>query len=369
MPRNEICLVSGIYPPDIGGPAKFTVIYNRWLRSNSIDTTVITLTDSDDVTEIDGETKIKKISRKHNLINRYFRSILAIYQQFLKNRVVLANGMFLETFIASIFSRGQYVAKVPGDIVWERARNSGYTSDTVQNFQKARLPLKFKVFRIIFSLSLMKAKAVIVPSQYLYDFCLNWGINKSRLHLIHNAISLNNFPFRPHAQKNIDVLCVSRLTNLKGLPEVIEITNELNLSLTIAGTGPEMDALMVLTQSLKANVNFIGDVEQSALPDLYARARYFVLNSQFESTSYSLLEARAVGTFSISNLGTGSEEVIRHLEDGLLCGLGNRMSLKEALLFALNNPEFVDSAILKARMATEENFDLHKTYKRILNLL
>ena len=45
------------------------------------------------------------------------------------------NGLFLETLLAKVISRARLVAKVPGDIVWERARNQGLTSLTIDQYQ------------------------------------------------------------------------------------------------------------------------------------------------------------------------------------------------------------------------------------------
>ena len=369
MQRRAVCLVSGIYPPDIGGPAKFTVVYNEWLRNLNYETSIITLTNSSDIYVVENSTPIKKISRNRNLFFRYLICAFHISREFRLGKTILANGMFIETLIANFISKGKYVAKVPGDIVWERARNSGFTSVSAQEFQNLKLPIKYKFFRQLFTFSLNRASSVIVPSKYLMDFCLGWGVKSSKIKLIHNAISIEKFPYNPDSEKYIDVLCVSRLTNLKGLPEVIEVCKKLDLNLTIAGTGPEFENLRNLAQKLNANVTFLGDVSQSDLPKLYSSAKLFILNSQFESTSYSLLEARAVGVFTISNLGTGSEEVISHMVDGLLCGNNNQMTLEQAIKIANSESSFRESAVKKAREETEKNYDLELTYKKILEIL
>jgi glycosyltransferase involved in cell wall biosynthesis len=82
-----------------------------------------------------------------------------------------------------------------------------------------------------------------------------------------------------------------------------------------------------------------------------------------------LLEARAVGVFTISNLGTGSEEVISHMVDGLLCGNNNQMTLEQAIKIANSERSFRESAVKKAREETEKNYDLELTYKKILEIL
>jgi glycosyltransferase involved in cell wall biosynthesis len=362
-------LISGIYPPDIGGPAKFISEYSKWLQSQAIPVQIITLNDLSDQNKLDERFAFTSHSRSRSIILRFILSIKAIYRSMKVGDYVLANGLFIETYIASLLSNKTYVTKVPGDFVWERARNSGFTQKSVQEFQNIKLPIKYKILRSMFTASLNKSTAVIVTSNYLANFCINWGIPKGKIHLIRNAVSSNKFPFNIDKKKDIDVLCVSRLMVLKGINEVIKVCSELSLKLVIAGSGPELNNLRLLATELACDVTFLGDVEQEELPDLYSRSRFFVLNSQFESTSHALVEARLVGVFCISNLGTGSDEIIKHLYDGLLCGDANNLSLKEALIYGIKNPDFVNLAIHRAYQTTKEEFDTEKIYNQILSLV
>ena len=102
--------------------------------------------------------------------------------------------MFLEVLIAKILKpKLKYVAKVPGDIVWERSRNMGRTHLSINDFQKSRLHIRDYVQRIFFTLSLRMAYKVIVPSIELSEMCIYWGVNPNKITVIGNAVDENHF--------------------------------------------------------------------------------------------------------------------------------------------------------------------------------
>jgi len=365
-----ICLTSGIYPPESGGPAKFTATFSKWVRDNTdIPVSVVTLTDGASSSKIVDGIRIVKISRSQNLVLRYIKTAIAIRKNSSPKIQILANGLFLETALASLLGGRKYFTKIPGDIVWERARNSGRTSLDIESFQTSKLSFKYKVFRKAFSYSLKRSKKVIAPSTQLHNMALNWGIKSEKVHLIFNSISTSRFKFEPNANKKYDVLSVCRLVPWKGLDEVVRVCSQLNLSLAIAGSGPEMDNLKTLAGSLNANVQFLGEISQEQLPHLYESSKFFVLNSNFEATSYSLLEARSCGVFSIANANTGSAEVISHMKDGILCGEETGMTIFDALKYASENPNFCNSAVTLARDVTVNEFDMNINFNKILKLV
>ena len=368
--RVGICLASGIYPPESGGPAKFTATFSKWVRENSdIPVSVVTLTDGDSKSEILDGIQIIKISRNQNLVLRYLKTAIAIRKNSSRKIHILANGLFLETALASLLGGRTYLIKIPGDPVWERARNSGESLLDIESFQNSKLPYKYKLFRKAFSFSLKRSQNLVAPSTQLSEMALNWGVAPTKVHLIFNSVSTSRFEFKPNVSKEYDVLSVCRLVPWKGVEEVLKVCSELGLKLAIAGTGPELQNLQNLANSLRANVKFLGEVDQESLIRIYQNSSYFVLNSSYEGLPHALLEARSCGTFSIANADTGSAEVISHLEDGLLCGDSTGMSISEALIYALENPLFCETAKTLARNKTISDFDNDVNFQKIFDLV
>ena len=367
--RFDLCIVTGIYPPDTGGPAKFAESYLAWGKAHDKQISIISLTDNADTLIEDNQTRIELISRRHRFIKRFLLCVVAIRQMMRTGTPIVANGMFLETLIARYFGvrRFSYVCKVPGDIVWERARNSKKTVLDIDSFQGSKLTLGLRLFRKLFSLSLLRASFVIVPSSHLQDLVRLWGVPGSRIRLIYNSIDIANFSPIQTQKKSFDVITVSRLVPWKGIDTVIEACSKLDLSLAVVGEGPEKENLQLLAKKLNAKTTFLGEIAQRDLPAVLSSARCFVLNSTFEATSYALMEARACGLFTIANRGTGSEEVIHDNLDGLLTRIGTG-DLIEALRRFKTDESFVARATQLAIKDCSLRFDHNVNFAEIFAL-
>jgi len=369
--QREVCVVTGIFPPDSGGPAKFALTFCSWLVKNDIPTSVITLTDGDAKTDqVDGY-RVMRLSRKTKLVVRYLKMILEIRKNSRLGKIILANGCFIETGLAFLFTKRKYISKVPGDIVWERAINSGKTNMSIIEFQESRLPLKYQVFRFLFTLSLKRSTNVIVPSNELKDLCLRWGVRKEKISVIYNSVSLEKFFPDDKINKLYDVVSVARLVPWKGFNELIRCAASQSLKLAIIGDGPQKDELLELSRSLNVEVTFFGNRSQSEIPNILNSSRFFVLNSEFEATSYALLEARACGLVAIANAGTGSEEVIEDHYDGLLIrkltGPNLTQCLEEVLSPSFDYDSYSKHAVQRTRIHFNKEINFSKIYRITLD--
>ncbi len=143
---------------------------------------------------------------------------------------------------------------------------------------------------------------------------------------------------------------------------------QLGLSLAIIGDGPERPYLEKVALDSRAKVTFLGELSQDELPSWIRSADCFVLNSSFEATSYSLLEARASGLFCIANGSTGSDEVINHKIDGLLCDKLS-FTLIEALSRFKNDKTFVRKARSLSILDAHNRFNQSTNFRIIKELL
>ena len=364
-----ICVATGIFPPDTGGPAKFAETFLKWCQQNGQRVEVVSFTDTATKDILFENSNVKLISRNQSLLNRYIKTIFALSRKLLTKRAIIANGLFLEVYFASLLTNRNYVCKVPGDIVWERARNSGYTGKSLTEFQNETLSARYKLFRNLFSRSLKRANKVIVPTRQLQELCIGWGVRSERILVIPNSVDTLLFSSDESTKPLFDVISVGRLIGLKNVKEVIHACTELNLSLAVVGDGPERSSLEGVARELSSNTVFFGNEKQESVLKLLQSSSCFVLNSSGEGgTPYSLLEARSVGLFSIATQGTGSSEVINHLVDGLLCGK-NGPTLREALEIFVRDKPFVYEAKEKAIMDTRNRFDSRIQFKRIRDVV
>lgn len=364
---KKIAIVSGIYPPDSGGPAKFAYDFGNWLGLNGISVSVISYSDSKQDVMSQSGVDICLIPRTSSLLTRYVRFLKIILRYKKLGYDFFAVGAFIEIYLAKILFGIEYTAKVPGDIVWERARNKKQTELGIIEFQKVSVGVKNKIFRNLYTLSLKAATNVIVPSAGLMQLCKSWGLKSHSLHLVYNSVDVKVFSFQNVLLPQYDVLTVCRLTLWKGVSELIELCSQLKLSLLIAGDGPERANLEKLSKSLGSKVEFLGNVPNKLMPEVYNKARFFVLNSEYEGLPHVLIEARAAGCLSIARTGTGSEEVIHHGEDGFL--INSRLEMS-AILEGTNHPdEKLARMIDLARVDTLSRFSQDKNFPSILHLL
>ena len=364
-----ICLATGIFPPDTGGPAKFAETFLKWCQQNGQKVEAVSLTDTATEDFSFNNSNVKLISRNQFLLTRYITTVIVLSRKLLTQRAVIANGLFLEVYFASLITRRKYISKVPGDIVWERAQNSGYTSKSLSEFQNETLNVRYNLFRALFSRALKRANKVIVPTWQLQELCIAWGVRPDKISVIPNSVDTALFSMDSDTKKHFDVVSVGRLIGLKNIKEVIQVCTELNLSLAVVGDGPERSDLENIARELSSNAVFFGSQDQENVLKLLRSSSCFVLNSSGEGgTPYSLIEARSVGLFSIATKGTGSAEVINHLVDGLLCG-EDGPKLKEALEIFVRDKHFVYEAQNKATIDTRTRFDSKVQFKRILDIV
>jgi glycosyltransferase involved in cell wall biosynthesis len=278
---------------------------------------------------------------------------------------IIANGCFIEIALLRSFFPFFYITKVPGDIVWERARNNGITALGIDEFQTQELSWKYKMFRYLFSLSLKRSAHIIVPSAHLQKLVISWGIPANKISLIHNSIDTEKFIPGEGIHQGIDVLTVSRLVPWKGLEQVIEVCASLGFSLGVVGDGPMRFSLESLSKKFHSKIEFFGDVGQEELVNLLQGARVFVLNSAFEATSYALIEAMSCGVVPISNDTTGSVEVINNEVNGILCGTSTGQTLETALKLLFSNSDLLSAMSKEARSSVQKDFNYTVNFEKI----
>ena len=369
MRNKRVCVLSGIYPPDTGGPATFAVSFAEFTVQQGLLSENISYTDARSKKQKYGCSQVRLINRSLHLLPRYILTVVAILSAYLRGFKIIANGCFLEVYVASLIIRKKYVAKIPGDIVWERAVNSGTTNLDIIGFQDQKLPFQLRIFRWFFSSALKRAIFVIAPSKLLCNLVESWGVPQKSIVYIPNSVDAD-FYVPNQSDKVFHVIAVNRLVPWKHVDQIIVACANRNLSLAIVGDGPERERLQSLALRLGANVKFFGEVSKAEVVNLLSKAEIYILNSTFEATAYSLLEARACGLIAISNSNTGAAEIISDHIDGYLVQNSDSSSLILALdkYASLTQSEKIDMRD-RAVQSTRTFFDREVNFRKILDLL
>lgn len=140
------------------------------------------------------------------------------------------------------------------------------------------------------------------------------------------------------------VLCVARLTNVKGHAVLLEAVSELLIrghfvNLTLAGDGPLRQSLERHADVLgiAERVHFLGNVGQDQIHELYNRADVFVLPSFAEGVPVVLMEAMAARCPVVATRIAGIPELIDHGTSGLIVPPGRSDLLADAIERVLSN--------------------------------
>jgi glycosyltransferase involved in cell wall biosynthesis len=359
--ENKVLLITSIYPPQIGGPAIFTSRFAAWLTDRGISNEVITYTQVYSLPR----PNISEIPLGTIRIISFFRFIFTIIRKTKKNTFILANGAFVETFLACKLTRRRYVTKIPGDPVWEYARNSGVTKLSRQDFQATQLPFFLKSLRSIFNKSFKESTVVITPSLELLSFLHSWGISNTKL--VFNSVDPTRFVSIVNPEKKFDLVSVTRLVQGKGLNELIEYSHKLNRSLLIVGDGPLMNDLKNTARSLSADVTFAGSTPNYEIPKILANSKVFVLNSESEATSYALIEAKLSGLPILARRNQGSITIVRDGIDGIIYSDG--LGLEYAIVKIFANPNLMQQFGEMGRQDALVRFNQEIIFSEIFHLI
>jgi glycosyltransferase involved in cell wall biosynthesis len=139
------------------------------------------------------------------------------------------------------------------------------------------------------------------------------------------------------------VLFVGRHRHYKGVDDLIRAMPRVNASLVVAGDGPMRSRWEALARNVGVaeRVCFMGQVEDTVLPRLYAGADVFVLpaNTRAEAFGVVLLEAMAAGLPCVTTeIGTGTSYVVKDGVTGLVVPPKDPEALAKAIDYLLADP-------------------------------
>lgn len=285
-------LISGIYPPDIGGPASFIPEFGRFIKQSGCEVEVITLSPTKDEVLDEDFGRVTRVKRDTTRLFRFIKVTLQIYKRSLKSEIIFANGLYEECAVASLFSKKKILFKIVGDPIWERSRNSGKSSLNFVDYEPNQLSIKLKFERVFFYWSLRKADKITCPGKELAKSIeKNYGVKN--IHVIENGV--DTVPPAKKLEYQFDVISVSRLVEWKRIDLLIRAAARTNTSLAVIGEGPKEIELKQLAKKLNAKVFFFGSMPKAEVIRNLRQSRIYALVSSYEGLSFSLLEALSVG--------------------------------------------------------------------------
>jgi glycosyltransferase involved in cell wall biosynthesis len=333
----KVLVVSGIWPPDVGGPASHAPDVAAFLHARGHDVEVVTTAWT---SPAPANFPIQWVSRRLPKGVIHVRTAAEIARRAKRAEVVYTTGMFGRSSAGSLAARRPYVLKLTADPAFERARRRGMVDGDVDAFQRLPGDAAVRALRLARNFELRHAAHVFTPSAYLRQLAVSWGVRSDAVSVLPNPTPL--LPeLRPRdelrAQFGMEgpaLAFAGRLTAQKSLAVALDAVTRLgDVRFFVAGEGDEREELERLSEELGIadRVQFLGPQPRSSVLELFAAADASILSSSWENFPHTVVEALAVGTPVIATEAGGIGEVIRDGENGLLVAAGDAAALARAV--------------------------------------
>jgi glycosyltransferase involved in cell wall biosynthesis len=361
----KVLVVSGIWPPDVGGPASHAPEVAAFLRDRGHEVEVVVTADEEPAAE---GYAVHWVSRALPPGVRHAESVRALVERARKADVVYTTGMFGRSSLGALLARTPFVVKLTADPAYERARRWGLWHGSLEAFQNGA-PLTTLPLRLARDADVRRAAHVVTPSAYLRELALGWGVRGNRATVLPNpAPSLDGLRSREEVRRALGfeaptLVFAGRLTAQKQLDVGIEAARRAGVALAIAGDGPDRDALERL-----GHARFLGTRSRREVLELFRAGDAALLSSAWENFPHAVVEALAVGTPMIATRTGGVAEIVRDGENGLIVEPGDVEALAAAIRRFFDEPGLADR--LRANAAPSvADYAADHVYARLEQLL
>lgn len=339
LSNRNILITTGIFPPQVGGPATYVPKLANYLHDKGANVRV--LTTGKNLSTPDVPYRVERISS--GLPGRLLESQNYLLRWRKWYDCAYVNGFAPDVYLSRFVCETNVVQKIVGDRSWEVSRNNSDVTCSIDEFQTVSVPLKTQIRREIHRRITRSADSIIVPSKYLKDIVSGWGIPKESINVIYNAVHPPGdfptvepeFPDKPNK-----LLTVGRMVPWKRMPMLIKVLSKVeNAGLVVLGDGPEMEACRntIKELNLQNQVYLKGNVDKSVVFQHFHHSDCFVLNSTYEGFPHVLLEAMYMETPVITSDSGGSKELAEFFPKYIQCFPAEK---PRRLITLLNNEEF-----------------------------
>jgi len=186
----------------------------------------------------------------------------------------------------------------------------------------------------------------ICPSNFIADKMIQTGYNKDKICVLCNFIDFkkynNIYKVKPKIREQ--AYCyIGRLSEEKGINQLLDVAKSLPYKLYVAGKGPLKDPLEK-EYSCK-NIIFLGELTTDQIYNLLSTVKYSVMPSVwYENNPLSVIESLCMGTPVLgANIG-GIPELI-NADNGLLFAPNDPNDLREKIVYLFNKCVFCNDKI------------------------
>ena len=246
----KIILATGIFPPELGGPATMAEALKNSLAAKGHQVEVLTFSDNrSGINQQNGRNIIHYLQRTNVLFNylRYFLKLNALVK---KDDLVLAFDALsvgLPSALVKKIKGNKLAIRLGGDFLWEQSVARGLTVCALPDFYKQKFnrwqKLRFKLIKR----TLKAADKVILTNRWFLNIIKEpYGLSEEKIEIIKNFYPQSQAPVSSRSRTAVAAGRFIKIKNFEKLIEAFDGSRCPEARLVIYGDGPlkkELEAL------------------------------------------------------------------------------------------------------------------------------
>ena len=367
----KILLSTPIFPPEIGGPATYTVEVARHLQGRGHKIRIVAFTDVRPQVE---NLEVIPVRIRYPILGTFLRqtkffftllsSVKSMDLIYLQDPVVVG----VASLLVGKLVRKPLVLKFVGDSIWEKEYSLRRTDKNLDDFLSSpQKSLKLKLRISLLRLILGSMSRIIVPSFYLRDILIkHYGVKPDGIAVVHNSVDAKAMerPVSSHKQRNSkQIISIGRMVRHKRIDGIITTLKEIckefpGTSLALVGDGPERKQLERLAENLGVtqSVRFYGSIEHERTLELLSESDVFMLNSIYEGLPHTVIEAMNCSVPVVATNIRGTNEAIDDGRTGLLVSPDNEEGFANQIGRLFEDRQLSKQLVKNALAAVAEKF-------------
>ncbi len=281
----KVLIATGIFPPEIGGPATYAGLLAEELKKRGDEVVVLPFRDVRHLPRI-----LRHVAYFAKVISKSAGCDIVFTQDPVSTGIPVT--------LASFFTRKKVVMRVAGDYAWEQSVQRYGVTESIDDFQKKKYSGKIEILRAFQRYAVRHADVVVTPSNYFRSVVSGWIQGSREVITIYNGIDLKVEYEKESKYPEKTIITAGRLVPWKGFDTLIRALKEMpEWKLLIAGNGPDKARLegIIKEEGVSDRVNFLGQLPHPQLFAAIHRSHVFALLATFESFSFQVVEALHVG--------------------------------------------------------------------------